>query len=214
MSNLPVTVEQDPPFFKRVHKIIVSSCLSGLTTVGIIHTFSLPLIPEIFLDGGAAIVMFGTSYFVLNYMFGSSKPKSKTMIQIKDKSAEKTLSDAEDKIRDIWLADAYPSFDKKLDEVTESIEDLIELLYEMPEAVFQSRDFLGYYLDAIITILDGYEKIIDPVEKAARAKEIDNTLDSIYNAVCKKIKSFEKKDTDSLDLDIKLLNDELKAKGF
>lgn len=199
------------PAFKDSHKKWASLVLGTIGGFGISQTLVFPLLVELPISFGVGSVLAVACYFIMDSF------KTTKIIKIKDESSSKMLKEASNKVSTILgfsISVECQVFEQKIDQVTTVVTDLILELYDRPDQIFNSRDFLGYYLDAIITILENYSKITNVREKSKRAKEIDGLLDTVYSATKKKIESFDKRSTLELDTEITLLSNELKSKGF
>lgn len=197
--------------FLPAYKKWLSLALGVVGGFGTAQTLTLPVLIELPISLGVGSVLSIICYLVMN------SRKTTKIIKIKDESSSKMLKKANSKVSKILgfsINVDCQAFDTKIDRVTDITNELILELYNRPDKIFDSRDFLGYYLDAIITILENYSKITSVREKAKRSKEIDTLLDTIYSATKKKIESFDKSSTIELDTEIILLGNELKSKGF
>ena len=209
-------VEQVFPSIGKKAKLIISSILGYIGLMGAIQTFKtflLPLLIALPISVGVGFVLAVVSYFVLGTV------KSKRTVKITNKTSVEMLDAAESKLlrlRNVYMNNSFDSriFKDVLQEICDSTEKIIEQLIERPELIFQSRDFLGYYLDTIMTILDGYNKIEDINEQVEQTRKISKIFKSMSVAFDEKVKNFEKNNLDGLNVEIKLLQAELGQKGI
>ena len=199
------------PSFKASHKKWAGLILGIMGGFGTLQTLMLPLLIELPISLGVGGFVAVLCYFVMGL-----QTKTKT-IKVKDQSSSKSIKEAIENISlisEFAIKEECKIFEAKIERVTDIVNELITELYSRQDKIFDSRDFLGFYLDAIITILANYCKITNVQEKAKRAKEIDDLLDNIHNPTKEKIESFDRSSTVKLDTEITLLSNELKSKGF
>lgn len=206
-------VEQVLPSMGKRTKIILGIVLGSLGMAGSLETLVLPFLIELPISFGIGSIIVVISYFVLGTI------KEKRTVKITNTTSVEMLEAAESKLRclqNVYMNSSSDSriFKDVLQEICDSTDKIIDQLIEHPELIFQSRDFLGYYLDTIMTILDGYNKIEDLNEAADQIRKIGNTFKTMSKAYVEKVKNFEKNNLDGLNIEIKLLQDELGQKGI
>lgn len=194
------------------YKKLSSLTLGMIGGFGTSQTLLLPMIIELPISLGV-----GAAISIICYMVIRSGKTTKNIV-IKSNSHGTLLEKARGKNATIYtfiININCQIFEKRIERITSIVDELILTLYDNhSDKIFDSRDFLGYYLDSIITILENYCKLSNVQEKIKKSKEIDSLLDSVYNAVKKKIESFDRANTRDLDIELTLLGNELKSKGF
>lgn len=198
-----------------IFRIWSSVVIGSISAFGTSQSMLLPMLIELPISLGVGSVIAGISYIIMK-SFNSSKKIKPTIV--KSNPHGTMLEQACDKNAKIYAFTIQVDcqiFEKRIERVTSIVDELLLDLYDNhTDEIFGSRDFLGYYLDSIITILENYCKLSNIQEKIKKAKEIDSLLDSVYNAVKKKIESFDRANTKELDVELTLLSNELKSKGF
>lgn len=106
----------------------------------------------------------------------------------------------------------------KLDEICSSVRKILDNFKKDPKDIKAAKNFLNYYLDATITLV---EKYVDLSSKEARSQNIEETLAKAENLLDVIKESFKKQyikllddDVMNLDVEIEVLEKTLKMEGM
>lgn len=107
---------------------------------------------------------------------------------------------------------------KKIDAIADVIDRIFENFKKDPKDIKAARQFLSYYLDSTLKIVDKYidlsgrgVKSSDLVQSLAKVEEL---LDTIYHAFEKQLEILVKDDVMDLDTELKLLESTIKMEGL
>ncbi len=107
---------------------------------------------------------------------------------------------------------------KKIDAIAGVIDRIFDNFKKDPKDIKTARQFLSYYLDSTLKIVDKYidlsgrgVKSADLVQSLAKVEEL---LDTIYHAFEKQLEILVKDDVMDLDTELKLLESTIKMEGL
>lgn len=110
------------------------------------------------------------------------------------------------------------SVGRKIDAIADVIDRIFENFKKDPKDIKAARQFLSYYLDSTLKIVDKYIdlsargiKSADLVQSLAKVEEL---LDTIYHAFEKQLEILVKDDVMDLDTELKLLESTIKMEGL
>ncbi len=189
----------------------LSTIIGVVVGVGVIDTLAFPflieLIPSI---GFGALVGFGAKKVI----FAVEKP-----CKLFDGNyiLEGKLADAEDKLKIIRTQKHFHKnsvIGNELDDIVDLAHNLLYMLEDNPHKIIAARDFLCYYLDECISMLEQLENMDESKHKIESTRNIEEVLSGMNKAFQKEIERFQKSKAVELDLDIAVLKNELRGKGI
>ncbi len=156
--------------------------------------------------------------FALIYGLDSRKPNS-VVNTLKGDHQEVTeaLQKAEQKIHRIELAQQQisdPELKQRLTRITTSGRDILSEIAQNPKSLQRARKFLNVYLKGTKQVVDGYTK----ADKKNQAHPLENnfrrvliTIEDVFN---KQYQRLQEKDLHELDIQIEVLEIQLKNEGL
>ena len=107
---------------------------------------------------------------------------------------------------------------QKIEGIIEVVEKIFDDLKKDPKDVKTARQFLIYYLDATINILERYHSIcstnISSIEIKKSLDNVESLLDTIKDGFEKQLIKLLNDDILDLDTEIKLLDQTMKSEGL
>ncbi len=190
---------------------IASICVGSLAGVGTLEVASIIFPFNILAAIGVSLIVTVIGIF---FVFNVEKPRQ--ILGGKKMLADK-VTGAEEKIRKIEFLCQWHRNTKignSMSEIANLADDLLDILYDRPDKIVAARDFLGYYLDECISIIQKYKDMEEGKHKIEATKKIEESFASIETAFQNEIEKFKKNEAYELDLDIAVLKNDLRGKGI
>lgn len=110
------------------------------------------------------------------------------------------------------------SIGAKIDSIAATVSDILAEIRRDPDDLKRARQFLAYYLDSTIAILEKYEKLSandagDPKIRAS-IERVETTLDTIGKAFEKQHANLLSNDVMDLDAELSLLENTINMEGL
>jgi 5-bromo-4-chloroindolyl phosphate hydrolysis protein len=123
-----------------------------------------------------------------------------------------------DRLKSLAQATTAPESRKKVEGLAILAQKIIDDLKEQPGDIKRARQFLNYYLDTTIRILERYTEIsgknVQSAEAAASLQKVESMLDSIHAVFEKQLAGLMQDDILDLDTELTLLQNTLKMEGM
>lgn len=123
-----------------------------------------------------------------------------------------------DRLHELAEATTGPESRKKVELIAGLAKKIIDDLNEQPGDIKRARQFLNYYLDTTIRILERYTDIsgknIQSAEVAASLQKVESMLDGIRAVFEKQLAGLMQDDILDLDTELTLLQNTLKMEGM
>ncbi len=195
-------------------KAVVPGILGG--SVFLLFTFILKT--DILISIGAAVASYIGIYFVIP---AGDKAMEFIVDGITKEDYNNTIKQGLDKVKLLKSLSAKitnSGFLGKLNSVIKVIDEIFDDLHKDPKDVRVARQFLSYYLDTTITIVNRYIDLYNHGEKsekiAERLAKVESLLDTIRVAFQKQLEKLLDDDIMDLDTEISLLETTFKSEGL
>ncbi|NPV02318.1 MAG: hypothetical protein HPY53_13160 [Brevinematales bacterium] len=111
-----------------------------------------------------------------------------------------------------------PDIKTKVSEITETIENIMDVFIERPASLKTAKRFTDYYLDATIKILKKYNELAGYAVKSPTINtgigKAEATMDTIRDAFSNLFFRLKEDDLMDLNTEIKVLENEIKMDGY
>jgi 5-bromo-4-chloroindolyl phosphate hydrolysis protein len=183
-------------FFFILHNTIMISLISGLT--GFVGTYTL---------------------------LQAFRPKDELRIglgnQVTAEELNRTLKQGDEQIRQLQFYESQvsdPEVKEKLDKITGTVRDIFVIFKKDPKDIKNARQFLSYYLDTTIKIVQKYSALsaqhINSPQMKNTLLKAENMLDSIAVAFEKQKEKLLSNDVMDLDVEIQTLEKTFNAEDL
>lgn len=177
-----------------------------------ISSFSLSALPEAVLIGAVAFLG-----FALYYGLDPRKDKAGNIsIGVTIEEVLEALDSANIKIDAIEQARRNirnPEFNTRLQRITEKAREVLESIEDDPKRLTRARKFLKVYLDGTQRVTEGYARTHQGQSTAALETNFSRVLDSIEQTFTEQQTKLLENDTFDLDVQIEVLETQLKREG-
>ena len=187
----------------------MSALLLGLSTL-----FAASIAGGVSLFSGIFLAAVAMTGYVLNY---GLDPRTDKLENIGDVSAElvlKTLADARAKLSGIesYIAKDFKDLElkEKLSLATKKAEHIIQTIQEDPKDIRVSRKFLLVYLDGLEKVTESYSAIDEEEIKGETKEKLHQLLNDIEVRFDKELKRLQKNNEFDLDVNIDVLQQQIK----
>lgn len=100
----------------------------------------------------------------------------------------------------------------KLRNIVKSGNDLIDELNQRPEDVMKLSNYMDFYLQQTMSVVQRYTEIEDKRERDIVLNQLTPVLNNLDYAFAEKVEMFKKREKFDLNVDIKLLEQEIKTR--
>lgn len=193
---------------KRQLKLLISAAVGVSICAGFITTLSFPLL----IEGPIAAIAGVMGFFISLISIRVEKPRYLAQPQNTEllNSAMYNL----DILRKNSETFDITSIRTRLKDTHKLMDELFNLVQDSPHKLFSSRDYLGYYLEQCNSMVQQYQGLKTAQSKAKMASKIESNLDKIGRALLGHIDRIKNEEAFDLDLDIRVLEQDLGKKGI
>lgn len=100
----------------------------------------------------------------------------------------------------------------RLKSIVKSGSDLMKELDDRPEDVIKLSNYMDFYLQQTVSVVQRYAEIEDLRERSMVLNQLNPVLTNLDSAFAEKVQMFKKREKFDLDVDIKLLEQEIKTR--
>ncbi len=195
---------------KKLFSTLASLCIGITAGVGALEVASFVFPFSILIAVGVGLgFAFASKFFV----FGVEKPR---MLLGGTKALESKIIDAEDKLRKLEFENQFhrnSNIGDELEGIIGSAYELLDLLEGKPDKIVGARDFLGYYLDECISMIQKHKELEEGAPKVESGKKIEEVMVGMNIAFERQLDKIRRNEAVDLDLDIQVLKNDLIGKG-
>jgi 5-bromo-4-chloroindolyl phosphate hydrolysis protein len=199
----------------------ISGVLSGLVGGSILLVFFFFLHNTIMISLLSGLAGFAGTYTLL-YAF---KPKDELRFglgnPVTEEELNRTLKQGYDHIKQLQYYETQvrdPEVKEKLDKITRSVRDIFVIFKKDPKDIKYARQFLSYYLDTTIKIVQKYTALsaqhVNSQQIKSTLLKAENMLDSIAVAFEKQKEKLLSDDVMDLDVEIQTLEKTFNAEDL
>src|SRR5664279_4853561 len=199
----------------------ISGILSGLVGGSILLLFFFFLHNTIMVSLLSGLAGFSGSYTLL-YAF---RPKDELRIDlgnpVTEEELNRTLKQGDAQIKQLQYYETQvsdPDVKEKLDKITGSVRDIFVIFKKDPKDIKHARQFLSYYLDTTIKIVQKYTALsaqnVNSQQIKSTLLKAENMLDSIAVAFEKQKEKLLSDDVMDLDVEIQTLEKTFNAEDL
>lgn len=169
----------------------------------------------------AAIAAYGAGFLIF------STNKKRPPIEISETSGldqagiDRVIKEGQakvDRLHELAKATAGAESKEKVERLAGIAREIIDDLKEQPGDIKRARQFLNYYLDTTIRILERYTDIsnknVKSSEAAASLRKVESMLDGVQAVFEKQLAGLMQDDILDLDTELTLLQNTLKMEGL
>lgn len=189
--------------------------LALVSLIGTLQTLPFPVLWEIIPGLGVSIMVF---ILAKRSMRPRNDGQEMLALAFRNGKVDERLQDAESKIQAIAAFVEHPRCQELklhlLGLVSISSQLLLSLNTGNDMELFSARNFIGYYLDEVLKIVDGFANENDARRRVELLQKIDQLFPTVQSTFARKIEQIKRQEDLQLDADMQVFKSEIENSGI